>query len=253
MALPSKLHLVAALLCAAAPSARACVLQGHDSGVCVDADVVASRAPFCSGVISYRACVPKEYPWFPNHTLSKKDAWIADTLASVKARRLSIEGGAFPEDVQPWEGGGPQTAKRFSSNPDCEQAYKNYICFMNFPRCDAQQQSMMLCRSVCTNYFRSCNYPEDMVRCFAPENQGGKTPEDSTNTDPETGLPILTRAPYPGQPFRDNVVINGIERPVCTPATGAAGTAGLAVWAAVASGACTLWLVFGGEGGPRGG
>lgn len=222
------------ILAACAAASIGCYIQGVDSGVCVDPSEVARRAPFCAKSVHYRACVPKEYPWFPNHTLGAKDGWIAGTFDRVKKRRLLIESGAVPVDLQPWEGGGPGTALRFSANLDCETAYRNFLCYMNFPRCDAQDESMMLCRSVCINYFRACRYATDMIRCFAVENQGGATPESTTTIDPETGLPILSRAPYPGQPFRDNVFANGVEQPVCTPAGGAGATV-LASWAAALS------------------
>ena len=38
---------------------------------------------------------------------------------------------------------------RFHRNPDCRNAYKNYFCWINFPRCDAYGQSQMMCRSAC--------------------------------------------------------------------------------------------------------
>lgn len=226
-----------------AAGVSSCYIQGHDSGVCVDPSVVEEKAPFCAGAVKYRACVPREYEWFPNHTLVTKDAWIAETFTRVKNRRLAIEAGALPEDLLDWEGGGPATARRFSANPDCEKAYINFMCFMNFPRCDAQGESMMMCRSVCLNYFRACRYPEDMIRCYDPANFGGKTAEDSSNVDPETGLPIMLRAPFPGQPFRDNVLLNGEEMPVCTPAlTGGAGTATVGAWAVLLSALLCAYL-----------
>ena len=49
--------------------------------------------------------------------------------------------------------------KRFSGNADCQNAYKNYFCWLNFPRCNADGESLIMCRSVCNNYFKSCKVP----------------------------------------------------------------------------------------------
>ena len=46
--------------------------------------------------------------------------------------------------------------KRFSGNADCQNAYKNYLCWINFPRCNDESESLILCLSVCENYFKSC-------------------------------------------------------------------------------------------------
>ena len=54
---------------------------------------------------------------------------------------------------------------RFHRNTDCRNAYKNYFCWINFPRCDANQQSLMTCRSSCENFFRVCGYEDDLWRC----------------------------------------------------------------------------------------
>ena len=43
---------------------------------------------------------------------------------------------------------------------DCSQAYMNFFCFLNFPRCDEYENSLILCKSVCENYFISCGYSE---------------------------------------------------------------------------------------------
>jgi hypothetical protein len=204
--------------------ASACYIQGQDSGVCITAAEFATRAPFCASVVTYPACVPQEFAWFPNSTVGSKDAWVAGVFASVRSRRMLIESGGMPADLQLWEGGDGLTVKRFTGNNDCQNAYLNFLCWMNFPRCDDQQRSMMLCRSVCVNFFRACKYPTAMVRCFDPAFYGGAEIEVSIQIDPVSGLPILNRAPFPGLPFRDNVLVGGRDQPVCTPAiTGGAG------------------------------
>ena len=83
-----------------------------------------------------------------------------------------------------------------------------------------------------------------MVRCYDPANEGGKKPEDSSAVNPATGLPILLRAPYPGQPFQDNVFVGGQEMPVCTPATGGAGAVVLSTIAVVFVAFSSLFLLL---------
>lgn len=60
-------------------------------------------------------------------------------------------------------------------------------------------------------------YPEDMWRCYDPRFYGGKAPEEDRDVD-QDGLPIYWRAPFPGQPFRDNAFDENREPvTVCTP------------------------------------
>ena len=40
---------------------------------------------------------------------------------------------------------------------DCEKSFRRYICYLNFPRCDAEKNSLIMCRSVCENYMRACS------------------------------------------------------------------------------------------------
>ena len=114
---------------------------------------------------------------------------------------------------------------RFTDNPDCENAFKNFMCWLNFPRCDEEDRSLILCRSVCENFFQACKvrkgcalqrssdvpdvaamlvpaqYSSDMYRCGAPEYYGGEEPEGDDILDKD-GQPIYLRAQFIGQPFR---------------------------------------------------
>lgn len=97
-----------------------------------------------------------------------------------------------------------EVARRFDGNPDCVNAYKNFLCFLNFPRCDKQRDSLLLCTSVCENFFRSCNYPRALWRCYEPRYYGAKKAE-GTDGDQEMdldGLPVYLRALLPGLPFK---------------------------------------------------
>lgn len=222
------------LLSLLASGGHCCHLFGVDSGVCREQEDFAADMPFCSGVVRYTACVPRYQPWFPNHTLLAKDAWVENTYHSVVQRRIAVESGSVrARDGEPWEGIGADVVQRFKSNDDCMSAYRNFVCWLNFPRCDEQQASMLLCRSVCENFVRACKYSADMSRCYNYENFGGKEVEPDTLVD-DQGLPIYLRAWFPGQPFHDNQFGSGESvLPVCTPSIpgGAAGSA--AGWAAL--------------------
>ena len=86
--------LLALLLAVGAPRrAACCVLQGQDSGHCVPTAGIAALLPFCAPYVSLypSACLPNEYPNFPNHTALHKDAWVKAQVELVVARRLAIE------------------------------------------------------------------------------------------------------------------------------------------------------------------
>ena len=44
----------------------------------------------------------------------------------------------------------------FTYNQDCVEAYKDALCYLNFPKCGCREESLPLCRSVCENYYRAC-------------------------------------------------------------------------------------------------
>jgi hypothetical protein len=206
----------------------ACFIQGHDSGMCREIEEVESEMPFCGSVVRYTACVPKEFAWFPNHTLAKKDMWAKEMYTQIVERRIRIERGDFPDNAQPWEAADGNAITRFRNNDDCLNAYKNFLCWLNFPRCDAQGESMVLCRSVCQNFFQACNYPSVMERCYAPEYYGGEEAEADTLVD-DQGLPIYLRAFFPGTPFRENQFFeDDSPQLICTPSIkDGAGTVGV--------------------------
>lgn len=86
------------VLCALLLSAaRACYLQGYDSGKCVTTgggnDYIFKQLPFCSQYVKDypSVCVPIEYDYFPNHTVRAKDKWINKEWADTVERRKAIE------------------------------------------------------------------------------------------------------------------------------------------------------------------
>merc|ERR1712100_783291 len=62
---------------------------------------------------------------------------------------------------------------------------KRYMCYMNFPRCDDEGKSLILCRSVCENYAHACGISKDLNRCGPNEFYGAEKPEQP-ELDPET-------------------------------------------------------------------
>ena len=69
-------------------------------------------------------------------------------------------------------GEGGKIQFRFSGrgdSGDCVRAFKNYFCWMNFPRCDQEGKSLVMCRSACENLHIACNYEQDLWRCGDPE------------------------------------------------------------------------------------
>lgn len=53
--------------------------------------------------------------------------------------------------------------KRFYKKPDCQSAYRNLFCWLNFPRCDMSRDlTLPTCRSACENFFIACGYERGM-------------------------------------------------------------------------------------------
>ncbi len=125
----------------------------------------------------YVPCVPRDqtlppdlnFPEgrFTNHTVRTKDTWIRDFVKYYVEERIKIENNVENEDNGVDEYGRKgATAIRFSKIKDCEQAFKAYACYVNFPRCDTKtNESLPMCKSTCENLFKSCDYPEQMWRC----------------------------------------------------------------------------------------
>ncbi len=136
----------------------------------------------------------------------------------------------LPKTVD-WEGVAGKILIHFTKNANCENAFRNYMCFLNFPRCDDSYGSLQLCRSVCTNFFKACDYPPAMFRCGSVEFFGGDAPETSLLLNATNGGPLYFRAPWPGAPFTDN---KG-ALPVCTPGLASAARAPAVAAAALAA------------------
>ena len=223
----SALLLLLLLLLLAPPPVSACMLGGLDVGVCAAAADVQSAAPYCASVLPYSACVPRggAAPW-SNLSASNKDDWLSAAVGSFIAQRVAIEGGHLsPNDpsLASFVPAGATVVRRFtaggSAGADCANAYRNYACWLAFPRCDGSRRSLPLCRSVCENFFRACSYPRAMWRCYEPANFGGEAPEGTSGDQlyDAHGGAVFKRAPIAGLPFASNVDDGGAPIAVCTP------------------------------------
>ena len=117
------------------------------------------------------------------------------------------------------EYGEPGSVKiRFNDNRDCENAFKAFMCYANFPRCDlATGLTLPVCKSACENFFISCGYEKNLWRCGKSKYFNGYEPESSSGSD-VNGTPIYLRDFFPGQPFRQNKFDkDSLPVAVCTP------------------------------------
>ena len=227
---------------------RACYLHGSNVGECttntLDPVWRATYMPFCFDAVTYPACIPKyivlppsrEFPlgrWH-NNTAYNKDQWIEQSVTSHMIERIGYEknktmngvGGTNRNEF----GDIGHTRKRFTlpnGQPrlDCQLAFKNYFCWINFPRCDVTlDQTLPTCKSACENFFRVCNYENGLWRCGKSKWFNGYEPDKGYTGqlgDHSASYPNTTylREYFPGQPFRKNKYTTmGVEVPICTPA-----------------------------------
>ena len=118
--------------------------------------------------------------------------------------------------------------KRFWHLPDCRNAYRSYICWINFPRCwMLHNESLAICRSACENYFISCGLERNIWRC------GASLGSFDSNEPVERGGIYVPDNSFPD----DEIHAKGSSRKICTPALegGAVGRDG--------HGLLLLWVV----------
>ncbi|KAG6617252.1 Frizzled domain [Phytophthora cinnamomi] len=196
----------------------ACMLDGSDTGECTDPTDFDLLLPFCKAVVPYTACLPRyQVLWF-NHSALTKDQFVEQMFNKLVIQRKIYETNTTLSDHDTDEWGGSRSiTPRFTDNADCENAFRNYFCWLNFPRCDSEGRSLLLCRSVCENFMKSCQYSRDLWRCGDPKYVNGRSAEISTTWIGQTL--VYYRAPYPGSPFKDNAVDPNTNKPlvVCTP------------------------------------
>lgn len=205
--------------------AAGCVIANAEAGVCTPEADVAAAAPFCGGVVRYTACAPAQARGYPPNTIRMKDDWVAARYAQVVELRQHVEAGLWRFDdpgYANFTAGGVAPAQRFTgaSADDCANAFRNFMCWLNFPRCDDSGASLAMCRSACENFFKACRYPLDMWRCYEPRYYGGAAAEGTQNDAilDHAGNPVYTRALLPGLPFVANGYDDaGAPLVLCTP------------------------------------
>ena len=225
---------------------QACLIAGTDSGECRTYEENELYMPWCAKWVKYDACVPLSVQTpggeYVNHTLPTKDKWIETTTMDIILERIQHEMNKTLDEMEVNElGEEGLMAKRFwNLNPedprgvkftakkggspltDCEASFKQFMCYINFPRCDTEGRSLILCRSVCENYMNACGYQKDLWRCGDPRFLGAADPEVPEQDDASGEYTITWRAPFPGAPFKDNEFDrsdpdNPVPIVVCTP------------------------------------
>ena len=138
-----------------------------DAQIALDEAYRMQVMPFCGARITYTPCVPREQSLPPSkdwpegrwteHTVLAKDRYVAEQTTALVASRKAEEGRRDRSSQYVHE-------QRFRDNPDCENAFVNYMCWINFPRCDGNGESLVTCRSACENLMKACNVPESLRR-----------------------------------------------------------------------------------------
>jgi hypothetical protein len=106
-------------------------------------------------------------------------------------------------------------ALRFHKNAACEAAITQYMCWINFPRCDEFEESLPTCTSACENFFRVCGYSAAYQKCGTIGSEFiGKRPVqlNDSRTFAITDF-------FPGHPFKTNEFLpnSDVPKAVCTP------------------------------------
>eukprot|EP00943_MAST-04B_sp_MAST-4B-sp1_P002752 g2752.t1 len=197
---------------------------------------LAASLDFCGDIVTYTACVPKFQRTWSNFTIQAKDLWVKKLFNAVVQERKRHEMNLTLQElgeneygplVDPASGvvterGGNKVARRFWNGnyddpdgikfanekggqdlSDCEYAYKHYMCYLNFPRCDDEGKSLVLCRSVCENYANACHISDDLNRCGPNQFLGAQEAEVPTLDEETKEFTKFKNGVYPGWPFRD--------------------------------------------------
>ncbi|KAI9994816.1 hypothetical protein PInf_011651 [Phytophthora infestans] len=157
------------------------MLDGADTGECMEPTDFDLLLPFCKAVIPYTACLPRYQSLWYNHSALSKDRFVEQMFTKLVSQRKIYETSSAmaDDDTDEW-GGTKAITPRFTDNPDCENAFRNYFCWLNFPRCDTEGRSLLLCRSVCENFMTACQYSSDLWRCGDPKYVNAREAEISS-------------------------------------------------------------------------
>ena len=116
------------ITCLSALSAvtQSCVIQGADTGVCVQpTEDILREMPFCGNVVTYPVCIPRYQgivARWQNHTLRKKDEWVENSFTRVWDIRKTVElNEAMRESGIDEYGMKGKVIKRFYGGDDAEE------------------------------------------------------------------------------------------------------------------------------------
>eukprot|EP00929_Paragymnodinium_shiwhaense_P000862 TRINITY_DN101064_c0_g1_i1.p1 TRINITY_DN101064_c0_g1~~TRINITY_DN101064_c0_g1_i1.p1 ORF type:complete len:479 (+),score=74.51 TRINITY_DN101064_c0_g1_i1:86-1438(+) len=128
--------------------------SGHLTGICQDdVEGLRDKLDFCKEAVRYRACVPAHQPLWEGWDAAKKDKLIAGIFKDLVEKRIAKEQEVSLSKYVPIH---------FLANPDCVAAFKNVLCWYNFPKCGDSNRSLPLCRESCDRYFQACLFePSD--------------------------------------------------------------------------------------------
>ena len=103
---------------------------------------------YCGKYIAayYPVCVPQasffsrdqNFPQgrFLSHTVREKDRWVEENVLAMIEERISIETNKTARKLGVDEFGSKgRTKVRFHKNKACQESYKKFACWLNFPRC----------------------------------------------------------------------------------------------------------------------
>lgn len=120
--------------------------SGEFVGACQPYEFVQTQLKFCRSRVCYDACVPVKQYLLPDWNLRAKDLLVEKLFKNLVEKRIERE--VNDSDII--------TPSYFTYNPDCIEAFKDALCYLNFPKCGCRQESLPLCTSVCQNYYKSC-------------------------------------------------------------------------------------------------
>jgi len=136
--------------------------SGRFVGVCRDVQSVQNELSFCKDAVCYNACVPPSQPLWPDWNLKSKDKLVGEIFNRTVEARIVREMTISTEEY---------VTVRLTHNLACIEAYKNALCWYNFPKCGCMQQSLALCRSACENYHKMCGYTKNYTMLGSAANQ----------------------------------------------------------------------------------
>ncbi|CAD7923839.1 unnamed protein product [Amoebophrya sp. A120] len=121
--------------------------SGEFIGACQNSEYIQSQISFCRSRVCYDACVPPIQYIHPEWTLREKDRLVEKRFKALIEERIRREVNASVD---------PEVPMLFTYNADCIEAFKDALCYLNFPKCGCAQESLPMCTSVCNNYYTAC-------------------------------------------------------------------------------------------------